>query len=90
MAVYLRLLTNAASMNNLNSSLVKAGILVYFMTTTIYAVGHSAGFVLNVILREVLSINATFTTIYIDMYKIKPYLHPLLFLSQSSFFCLSL
>ncbi len=43
---------------------------VFFMTTTIYAVGHSAGFVLNVILREVLSINATFTTVYIDMYKI--------------------
>ncbi len=40
------------------------------MTTTIYAVGHSAGFVLNVILREVFSINATFTTVYIDMYKI--------------------
>ncbi len=40
------------------------------MTTTIYAVGHNAGFVLNVILREVFSINATFTTVYIDMYKI--------------------
>ncbi len=57
-------------MNNLNSSVVKAGIFVDFMTTTIYAVGHSAGFVLNVILREVLSSNATFTTVYIDMYKI--------------------
>ncbi len=40
------------------------------MTTTIYVVGHSAGFVLNVILREVFSINAIFTTVYIDMYKI--------------------
>ncbi len=46
------------------------------MTTTIYAVGHNAGFVLNEILREVFSINATFTTVYIDslvlyiMYKI--------------------
>ncbi len=55
---------------NLNSSLVKAGFFVYFMTTTIYVVGHNAGFVLNVILREVLSINATFTTVYIDMYKL--------------------
>ncbi len=55
---------------NLNSSLVKAGFFVFFMTTTIYAVGHSAGFVLNVILQEVFSINATFTIVYIDMYKI--------------------
>ncbi len=52
---------------NLNSSLVKAGFFVYFMTTTIYAVGHNAGFVLNVILREVLSINATFS-IGVDRY----------------------
>ncbi len=52
---------------NPNSSLVKAGFFVDFMTTTIYAVGHNAGFVLNVILREVFSINATFTTVYIDV-----------------------
>ncbi len=43
---------------------------MFFFMTIIYAVDHSAGFVLNVILREVLSINATFTTVYIDMYKI--------------------
>ncbi len=76
----------------MNNSLVKAGILVDFMTN-IYAVGHSAGFVLNVILREVLSINATSTTVHIDMYKMyKINLTTIHFSSSlgSSFFCLSL
>ncbi len=56
------------------------------MTTTIYAVGHNAGFVLNVILREVLSINATFTTVYIDMYKIKILPSSTSFSLRSAFF----
>ncbi len=62
------------------------------MTTTIYAVGHSAGFVLNVILREVFSINATFTTVYIDMYKIwnlnLTFIHFSSSLGSSFFVCL--